>query len=71
MIAILPVQLIKALSKYASLSPTAVELFELVEVGILYVDALLLLFVILIYSMYFMIEQWRAMKMLVGSSGKP
>jgi hypothetical protein len=68
-VAILPVQLIGGLSKYASLSPKDMELFEYVEIGILYVDAALPLFVIVIYSVYFMIEQWRAMKVLLVTSG--
>jgi hypothetical protein len=70
LIAILPFQLIKGISEHASLNPTAMELFELVEMGIVYVDTLLLLFVIVVYSILFIVEQWRAMSMVLGSSGK-
>jgi hypothetical protein len=64
-IAVLPVQLIRLLSTYASLGPDAVELFQMVEVGILYGDAILLVFVIAIYSIYFIVEQWRALATLL------
>jgi hypothetical protein len=62
--------LIKSISEYASLNPTAVGLFEFVEMGIVYVDTLLLLFVIVVYSILFIVEQWRAMSMVLGSSDK-
>jgi len=70
-VAIVPVQLIKLLATYAALRPEFIALFEMVESGILYVDAILLLFVIVIYSIYFMIEQWRAMRALLRDAHSP
>ena len=72
LVAILPVEVVKLLSAYAAITPGHIALFETIESAILYLDAILLLFVIAIYSLYFVVEQWRAAwKLLRGSAAGP
>jgi hypothetical protein len=61
LITILPVQVIRLMSTYTALNEKQIALFDTVESGILYMDAILLVFVILIYSLLFIFEQIRAM----------
>jgi hypothetical protein len=72
LIAILPVQVIRWMSIYTTIHPEQVAVFELVESWILYIDAILLVFVILIYSLFFVFEQVRALwKLLKLQSDGP
>jgi hypothetical protein len=67
LIAILPVQVIRLVSIYTIFSQQQISVFESVESWILYIDAMLLVFVIVIYSVYFIFEQGRALWTLIKS----
>lgn len=67
LIAILPVQVIRWVSIYTIFSQQQISVFESIESGILYLDAVLLIFVILIYSGYFVFEQGRALWTMIKS----
>jgi len=70
LIAVVPVQVIRLVSIYPIFSQEQMSVFESVEKWILYIDAMLLVFTILIYSAYFVFEQGRALWTLFKSEMK-
>ncbi|WP_441237966.1 hypothetical protein [Bradyrhizobium sp. 930_D9_N1_4] len=69
MIAVLPIMLVRQIASYTTLAADKLKIFETVETAILYLDSALLVFVIVIYSIYFMVEQWRALRKLLKQEG--
>jgi hypothetical protein len=64
LITIIPVQIIKLVSLYRLFGAEEIAVFEWVESWILRIDAILLLFVIVIYSIFFIFEQVQALRTL-------
>ena len=62
LITVFPVHSVQLLSKQGMLHNSYITLLELVEGGILILDIALLVFVVILYSGVFAVEQWRAVK---------
>lgn len=67
---VLPVHSVQMLSKYGALSHAHVQVLEILEIGLLALDVVLLVVVIALYSGLFVVEEWRTLRRMVTAGSK-
>ena len=65
LITVLPVHSVRELAKHEVLSGAHVQVFEWIETGLMALDVCLLVFVVVLYSGVFAVEQWRVVKKII------